>query len=824
MIARSEPKTIRSPRSRLIRLSFLIVAGACLLLGTAAVGVILVVRASLPQLDGARRVPSLAAAVGIERDALGVTTISGTSRDDLAYATGFVHAQDRFFQMDLLRRSAAGELAALIGPAAISLDESHRIHRFRARAHRAVAALPDGERRLLERYAAGVNDGLDALTVRPFEYVLLGERPRPWSSEDSLLAVYAMYFDLQYGELRRILARQALRERVSPDLLAFLLPTSSRWDAPLDAASMPAVTTPPSPAAPDWLDRAHARTPQTMVSDWQASGDANAMTGSNAWAVDGAHAQAGRAMVANDMHLSLRLPNVWYRLSLVQRGQAGIARRFTGVTLPGAPTIVAGSNGRVAWGFTNSYGHYMDLVELERDSRDASRYRAPGGNWERVRIGHERIDVRGEKPVTLEVAETRWGPVTTVGTKAYAIRWIAHDVNAINLRLRQMEDARSVREALAIAQTMGIPTQNMLVADADGHIGWTLAGPLPRHEPMPPAGELQVLPDLPWRSSTYAGWRGYLAPADYPALVDPPSGRLWNANNRQLAGGDQAKIGDGGPDVGARATQIRDDLLARQSAAPPDLLAIQIDDGARWIEPWRQLAQSTLDAAALDGHPDRARFKQILGAWNGKADADAAGYALARAFFDSMYSAWFAPLDAALGQTQAGLTYAVANSRRLAVMESLARYEAWIPPGYAGWHAFVLARIDEAIEQAKAIGGAGGALEHAVWGERNRAAIAHPFARMIPPALAPLSALLAAPADPLSGDFNMPRVQGASFGASERMVVSPGHEDEGIFHMPGGQSGNPASPYFLAGHEAWVRGEAAPFLPGPARHELTLRP
>ena len=95
---------------------------------------------------------------------------------------------------------------------------------------------------------------------------------------------------------------------------------------------------------------------------------------------------------------------------------------------------------------------------------------------------------------------------------------------------------------------------------------------------------------------------------------------------------------------------------------------------------------------------------------------------------------------------------------------------------------------------------------------------------MIPPALAPLSALLAAPADPLSGDFNMPRVQGASFGASERMVVSPGHEDEGIFHMPGGQSGNPASPYFLAGHEAWVRGEAAPFLPGPARHELTLRP
>ncbi|GLU31083.1 peptidase [Trinickia caryophylli] len=778
----------------------------------------------MPQLDGTRTVPSLGASVGIERDAQGVATLSGTSREDLAYATGFVHAQDRFFQMDLLRRSAAGELAGLIGPAAVSLDESHRIHRFRARAHDAVAALPADERRLLERYVAGVNDGLDALTVRPFEYMLLGERPKPWSSEDSLLAVYAMYFDLQYGELRRILAREALRERVSPDLLAFLLPTSSHWDALLDVASIPAVAAPPSPAAPDWLDGAHARTPQTMVSDWQAWGAANAMTGSNAWAVDGAHAHAQRAMVANDMHLSLRLPNVWYRLSLVQRSKAGVERRFTGVTLPGAPTIVAGSNGRVAWGFTNSYGHYMDLVELERDSRDANRYRVPGGAWERARITHERIDVRGEKAVTLEVAETRWGPVTNAGTKAYAIRWTAHDANAVNLRLRQMEDVRTVREALAVAQTMGIPTQNMLVADADGHIGWTLAGPLPRHEPMPFAGQTPPLPDLPWRSSTYAGWRGYLAPPDYPALVDPPSGRLWNANNRQLAGADQAKIGDGGADVGARATQIRDDLLARQSAVPHDLLAVQTDDRALWVEPWRQLAQTALDGAALDGHPDRARFKQILSAWNGRADADAAGYALARAFFDSMYSAWFAPLDAALGQTQAGLTYAVANSRRLAVMESLARYEAWVPPGYADWHAFVLARIDDAIEQAKAIDGASGSLDHAVWGERNRAAIAHPFERLIPPALASLRTLLAAPADPLSGDFNMPRVQGASFGASERMVVSPGHEDEGIFHMPGGQSGNPASPYFLAGHEAWVRGESAPFLPGPARHKLTLRP
>jgi penicillin amidase len=326
---------------------------------------------------------------------------------------------------------------------------------------------------------------------------------------------------------------------------------------------------------------------------------------------------------------------------------------------------------------------------------------------------------------------------------------------------------------------------------------------------------------MPVRAEDYRGWNSYLTPPEYPMRIDPPGGRLWSANNRQLAGGEEAKIGDAGADVGARATQIRDDLFARGTSDEHDLLAIQTDDRALWIEPWRRLALAALDDAALAGHPARAQFRHIVSTWNGRADAGEAGYELVRAFYGSLYDAWFGRLDDALAEVEPGLSYHYANSRTLAVMDTLASRHAWIPPGFASWDAFVIDCIDRTIATLTRDGAP---LERARWGERNRAAIMHPFARMIPTTIPVLHALLAAPRDALPGDFNMPRVQGPSFGASERLVVAPGHEENGIFNMPGGQSGNPVSPYFLAGHDAWVRGDATPFLPGAVQHRMQLRP
>ncbi|WP_407158333.1 penicillin acylase family protein [Bradyrhizobium sp. STM 3557] len=757
-------------------------------------------RASLPVLDGVVHAEGLSAPVTIDRDALGVPVVSGSDRADLAYATGFLHAQERFFQMDLLRRSSAGELAELFGRAALDFDRSRRLHRLRHHAEAAVAAAFEDERRLLTFYTRGVNDGLHALGARPFEYLVLRSTPVDWRPEDTMLVVYAMYFDLQYDELASTLSRAILRERLPDDMFAFLLPNASHWDAPLDQATsltpaMPALPT----SKPDWLSSS-----RSSAIDQHA----DEIAGSNSFAADGAHTGTGVAMIANDMHLGLRLPSTWYRLSLHYADAYGGEHSVIGVSLPGAPAIVVGSNGHVAWGFTNANGNFLDLVRLDADVLQSLRYRSADGGTEQAMREVERIAVKGAPPVDFPVVETRWGPVITAAGNSYAVHWIAAAPGAVSMHLMDMESANDLAAAIKVGQSSGIPTQNLLVADAAGHIGWTLAGPLPRR-----AAPSQRLPMTGDQS-----WSGLLAPQDYPVQLDPAQGRLWTANNRQLSGEEQDKIGSTNTDMGARASQIRDDLLARDTIDERGMLAIELDDRALWITFWRQLLLGALDDAALAGHPERAEMRRLVEQWNGRADIDAAGYTLVRGFYQSLYDAWFGGLDAELARVDPKASYRRATQRTEAVMEVLANAQVWMPPGMADWHAFLLNRIDAVIAETTQ---SGIALKDATWGHTNRAAIAHPLARFLP---WPLAGRLMAPADPLPGDSQMPRVQRPGFGASERMVVSPGLEATAVFHMPGGQSGHPLSPFFLAGHQAWTQGEPLPFLAAPAVYHLALQP
>jgi penicillin amidase len=434
-------------------------------------------------------------------------------------------------------------------------------------------------------------------------------------------------------------------------------------------------------------------------------------------------------------------------------------------------------------------------------------------------VHRERIEVNGGAPVDLAVRDTRWGPRIDVGSRAYAWRWVAHDREAVNLNLRHLEESATVADALHVAQTSGIPTQNFMAADAHGSIGWTLAGPLPQRANGDVAAT-GAAGDLPFEPASYRGWQTYWRADAYPSRIAPSLGRLWTANNRTLPLVEGSRLGDAGADLGARASQIRDDLLAMPRANERGMLSIQTDDRALWIDSWRGLALSALDADALTDHPQRATFRRVVASWNGRADADAAGYRLVRAFYFSLYDAWFGKLDSDLAADDPRLGFRAASSRYGAVMEALAAHRAWLPDGFADWRAFMLDRIDHAIGQLPA----GTTLEDARWGERNRAAIEHPFARIMPAWLPWVRGWLGAPHDPLPGDINMPRVQSPAFGASERMVVSPGHEQDGIFEMPGGQSGHPLSPYFLAGHAAWVRGDATPFLPGTTVHRLEFVP
>ena len=762
-------------------------------------------RGSLPQLDGQQKVPGLDGQTKVERDEHGVPVISGTSRLDVAYATGYVHAQDRFFQMDLLRRVASGELSEMFGAKALEFDKSHRLHRFRARAEAALKNISPEDRAMLDRYVAGVNDGLKGLKTQPFEYTLAGVPPRPWSAADTLLAVWAMYFDLQGSQLPRELARGWLMEHTTPEQRAFLSPEVTQWDAPLDAGQLAPFDMRIPATAPSWLGKPRAEGDAKVA----AAAFLNSV-GSNNWAVSGSRTADGAAIVNDDMHLGIQLPTTWYRAALrVPDGQGGM-RRIVGVTLPGAPLVAAGSNGHVAWGFTNSYGDYMDLVALATDPAKPGQVRTQAG-WETPVVAEETILVKGEPAVKFAVRETSLGPIREAMGHSYAIHWVAH-VAVPNLNLMKMEAANSLDEAIATAAIAWMPAQNFVAGDDKGNIGWTIIGPLPRRAPAGVANTYPLKPD-----DAAGVWDGWLAPADYPKVVNPAAGQLATANNRQLLGKGAELLGDGGFDLGARAHQVRDDL--RALGAKTDVkqaYEIGLDDRAVFLSGWRDRAIDALDAKAVASNPKRAEMLQLLkNGWTGHASVDSVGYRLSRAYMYAVYDILFEGVNAELVKVDDKASMAAITSRWPVVIARLLdeKPAAWLPSQYASWQALKLAAADRVIAD---LSKDGKPLSAATWGERNTATSAHPFAASIPL----LGRFLKVPADMLPGDANMPRVAGPSFGQSERMSVSPGREEQGIFNMPAGQSGHPLSPYFLDGRAAWVAGTPTPLLPGPAKHTL----
>lgn len=785
-----------------------------LALGAAGAGIwfYFQLRASLPQLDGAAAVPGLTAPVTVERDALGVPTLRGRTRADVARALGFVHAQDRFFQMDLLRRHAAGELAGLFGRAALGHDKTVRVHEFRRLARTVLDGLAPPERALLEAYADGVNAGLHTLRARPFEYIVLRADPQPWKPEDSVLVIYAMTLDLQdAGRYERSLA--AVRDAYGAGAMNFFAPPVTPDDAALDGSTAPLAPIPPAKII-DLRLSAALRLPALP-----APRDEFVSAGSNAFALSGAHTASGAALLANDMHLALRVPNIWYRASLVwpadippTSNSQPSTNRVTGVTLPGAPVVVAGSNGRIAWGFTNACADVSDLVPVDLVSHAPMLYQ-DGSNLAKIDERPETILVKGSAPVTITTEWTKWGPI--IGRdgdgRPLALRWVAHEPAAANFSLMQLETAGTAAEALAIAHRAGIPAQNFVVADASGAIGWTIAGRLPKRVGFD--GRLPVS----WAYGDRS-WDGLLPSDEVPQILAPDSGRIWSANQRMLGGDALAKIGDGGYERPYRAAQIRDDLARLEGATPRDLLAIQLDDRARFLARWQQLLLATLTPEAVAEKKSRAELRRLVENWAGLASIHSISYRLVREFRTQVVRQVFTPIFAPCVDSYPEFDYSHFNYEPALWTMIGQKPPNLLNPKFARWDDLLLAAADGVTAE---LNREGVSPDDATWGRYNTARIQHPFSRFLPGLLA---GFLDMPADPLPGDTAMPRVQTHTHGASERFAVSPGREDEGIFEMPCGQSGHPLSPFYRAGHEAWVHGDPTPFLPGKTVHTLELKP
>ncbi len=769
----------------------------------------LLLQGSLPKYDGEAPVSGLSTSVTVERDALGSVTVCAQDRLDLARALGYVHAQERFFEMDLMRRSAAGELAELFGAAALPVDRKARGHRMRARATAMLADLPEVQRRLVNAYRDGVNEGLTALIVRPFPYLLTRTQPHAWRSEDSLLVILSMYFTLQEPSIQRELQLSTLRAGLPESAYQFLAASGGEWDTPLVGTSFQW----PQPPSSEELDLRKPDPERKYNVRNHRNNQHDEAPGSNSFAVAGSLA-AGAALVANDMHLPLRTPSLWFRTRLIYPHPHRPERTIdtNGVSLPGVPAIVVGSNRHIAWSFTNSYGDMADWVRIRVDPADSSRYRSAEG-WKAVTVHREILHVRDAVDEILEVRETEWGPILASdhdGT-LLALVWAAHQANSINLDLINLEQVETVDNAIIVAQNAGIPAQNFIVGDRDGNIAWTIAGRIPLR-----SGQYNPGGPADW-SEGNNGWHGWLESAKYPLISNPQGQRLWNGNARAVDGAMLEHLGDGGYELGARTRQIRDSLQKSEYFIPDDLFSIQLDDRALFLSRWRQLLERTLNLVPASAWG--TEMQTALRDWDGHASISSVAYRIVRTFRQEVIDSVLDNFAAEVRRRYPNfLLPRLAQSEHAVWMLLEQRPLHLLPPEYTDWNQLLVTcaqRIAERMQTQP------GGMIARTWGEQNTAAIQHPLSRALPGFIAQW---LDMPHDPLPGDSYMPRIQSPNFGASQRFVVAPGDEEQGYFSMPGGQSGHPLSPYYGSGHADWVAGKATAFLPGPPEHILSLLP
>jgi penicillin amidase len=431
-------------------------------------GVFLLLIQSSAQLDGEIVLSKLSAPVTVTTDVHGIPVIHAVNRLDAVRSLGYLNAQDRLFQMDLMRRKNAGRLAEVFGSLALDNDSRVRTYGFNRVAKTVVSQLPDGHKRYLQAYSEGINGYINSAKALPFEFTVLGYQPEPWSAEDSILVALGM-FDMLTAWTENEERMLTVMEKTLPaEVLAFLTPDT---DVFTDRLHHNTPSARPAQAIP-------AQSLQNLLAPAPLA-DAvqlrDFFAGSNAWAVSGAKTSDGRAILANDMHLGLNVPTIWYRYEM----NVG-AEHSAGVMLAGLPLLIAGSNNYLAWGSTNLSGDFLDLVSLELNPTNANEYKV-GGHWQPFETIAENIAVKGEETKHINVKTTIWGSVSTqtLLNKPVAIHWAALDANAVNLGLLDLEAARTVEQAVSTVNQAGSPQLNMLFADNNGHIAWTLTGKIP---------------------------------------------------------------------------------------------------------------------------------------------------------------------------------------------------------------------------------------------------------------------------------------------------------------------------------------------------------
>jgi penicillin amidase len=787
-------------------------------------------RSALPQLDGTVSLQGLSARVTVTRDGHGVPTIEATTLEDLFYAQGYVTAQDRLWQMDVMRRFAAGEMAEILGPALVEHDREQRVLGLGEMARKSAAALSPRDRSYFDAYARGVTSFLASHQDRlPIEFRLIGYKPAPWSVEDCLLLGARLVQDLNHGTYKSALIREKVLAKLGPELTADLYVNTSWRDRPPSAKTRQ-IQDQARPGASgdsddddDEMDSgadsnvARLIPPASPASMFAARPEL--VPGSNNWVVSGAHTVTGKPLLSNDMHLNHQMPNLWYEAHL-QAGDYDVV----GVTLPGLPFVIVGHNRRIAWGFTN-VGPTVEDLYIE-NFNDQGAYQTPAG-WQPPEDRAEVIRVKSQPNISVDVVLTRHGPIITDlipgETRKIALRWTAYD--SVHDPFFDIDSAQNWDEFRHALASWDSPAQNTVYADVDGHIGYQATG----HIPLRSAGD----GSLPVSGSDdQHEWTGYIPFDKLPRVFDAPSGILATANSRIAPDKYPYSISTEW-DPPWRTDRIYQVLESGRKFSAADMLSLQTDLYSVFD---RFCAERFVYALDHVKNPSKRaqQARDLMRDWDGRLTANSAAATIENR---SQYELRRLLLESKLGSAPKNLPPKSASpppesfswksyrwfSSSIWLENVLEKQpKRWLPEGYENYEALLAAAVEAAISNPEAPQD----LTQWRWGMFSPIDIEHPVLGRLP-----LIGRWTGPGihEQSGGGLSIKQV-GRTFGPSERYTADLSDFDQSTLRTVTGQGGNFLSSYYMDQWKAWYEGTtfSLPFskeaVEKAKAHELVLEP
>jgi penicillin amidase len=791
--------------------------------------------ASLPQLDGEIKLKGLTGPVTVIRDQHGVPHITASSMEDLLFAQGFVTAQDRLWQMDLNRRYGRGELSEILGSRTLKLDEQQRTIRLAWAAEQAVKALSPRDEKHLQAYVDGVNALMKMQADRlPIEFRVLGYKPRPWTMQDSIVTGVNISQTLN-SQWETEYSHDLIASRLGAELTADLYPNSSWRDRPPSALPR----TEQYPPAPVAIESSAKRVEHEAFEILRelAGGPAETQCdsctpGSNNWVVSGSHTVSGKPLLSNDMHLMHTIPNFWYEAHL-QAGDYDV----TGVTIPGLPLVLAGHNRRIAWGFTNVGPDVQDL--FVEDGHGGGEYRTPDG-WQKASHIQEIIHVKGAADVVLDVVVTRHGPLVSRlfprESRDIALKWTLYDPTCLTMPFYDVGLANNWQEFREAFSKFGGPSQNVVYADVDGHIGYQTTGKIPVRASGDGLSLVQGNDDA-------HEWTGYIPFDQLPSVYDPAEGIIATANGRITPDGYTHLISTqwGSP---YRTERIYRVLESGKKFAAADMLALQLDTYSEFDRLFANQLVYAVDHFK-ESSPRAKEAADIMRHWDGRVEVDAVAPTIA---VRARRKLWLLLLEPRLGDLWEEYSWFNSSVAMERLLQS--KPQRWLPADIQDYNQL----LTEALELAVSDGSTptnsqtGNGISRAMadknpststekpaprnlkeltWGKNFPIDLNHPVFGGIP-----ILRNYSGPGwHPQSGNGSLTvKAAGRSFGASERATYDMSDLDSSTLNIVAGESGQLFSPYYLDHWPYWYGGKtfALPFsdeaVKRSAAHTLMLRP